>query len=531
MSPDGSMVVFAAREGSDPAVLHLRHLSNPYSTPIAGTETGLYPFWSVDSRSIGFGTEDGRLRKVPVAGGPAVTLCDAGNMKGATTNADGVILFAPESGSGIFRVSESGGTAVELTSVDWDAGYDSHRHPRFLPDGEQFLYLARRTGAQTEEHHIYLAALAGGEPQLIARSQTQAEYSRGHLLTVRERTLLATPFDPASAEVGEAIPLVEDIVVDSGASLGLFSSTDAGMLLYMVGAENMEQSLEWVGAGNTRLGQLGDPGRLVRPRVSPDGRLAVVEIRDADPNESDLWLVDLENGLRTRFTFEPGYEGTATWTPDGRHVVYAAVQDSLSRIVIRPVEGTGTPSVLYEFEGELGVTDIAPDSATILFVQRDAETDYNIYSLPLEGGTPTLLLETPLVDYSARLSPDGRWMVYGSGRGTNWDVYVRPVSGGERRWQINRDPGLYPFWGPGGDRIYYVSTNGSLQQVEVDGGSSTFRSGAPIDFAMISPPGAGGVYVSMHPDGERLLVVSGELSDNESADLQLVTDWQRGLAK
>jgi Tol biopolymer transport system component len=187
--------------------------------------------------------------------------------------------------------------------------------------------------------------------------------------------------------------------------------------------------------------------------------------------------------------------------------------------------------VLYEFEGELGVTGIAPDGATILFTQRDPETTFDIYSLPMEGGTPTLVLETPLVDYSASFSPDGRWMAYGSGQGMNWDVFVRPVAGGDRRWQINQETGLYPFWSPSGDRIYYVRSNGDLQWVEVDGASSTFRSGAAERFATISPPGAGGRYVSMHPDGDRILAVSGELSDSESAVLQLVTDWQRGLMR
>ncbi len=531
ISPDGSMVVFAVREGSSQTVLHLRRLATPYSTPLTGTEEGLYPFWSADSRTIGFGTVDGRLRRVPVAGGPPVTLCDAANMKGSTTNADGVVLFAPAAGTGIHRVSSAGGTPVEITTVDQDAGHDSHRHPRFLPDGEHFLYLARSTGGQIDEHEIYLASLDGGEPRLVLRSQTQAEYSRGHLLSVREGTLLATPFDPSSAELGEPIPLVEDILVDTGAALGVFSANDDGSLVYMVRTGGAEQFLEWVGLDDEPLGRVGDPGGLERPRISPDGRQAVVEVYGDDPGEGDLWLVDLENGLRTRFTFEPGYEGSAEWTPDGTRVVYTAFADSVARIVVRPVEGTGDASVLYEFEGEVAPTGVTPDGNTVLLNQRNPETDFDLYSLPMDGGTPTLLVETSLIDYSAAVSPDGRWMVYGSGQGSEWDVYVRPLSGGERRWQINREPALYPFWGARGERIYYVLTNGELRFVEVDGGSSTFRSGAPQRFAAVSPPGAGGVYVSMHPDGERLLTVSGSVAANENSDLQLVTDWTRGLTK
>jgi len=531
VSPDGSMVVFAVRATEGLPTLHLRRLENPYSTPIAGTENGLYPFWTADGLTIGFGTQDGRLRKIPVTGGPAVTLCDAPNMKGGTANADGVILFAPDSGSGIHRVSVSGGESVEIVPLDREAGYDSYRHPRFLPDGRHFFFLARRSGSQMIEHEIFLASLDGAPPRRIATSQSQAEYSRGHLLTVRERTLLASPFDPESGEVGEAMPLVEDILIDTGAAMGLFSGSDDGALVYMVSVGTTERSLEWLGRGDVRLGEVGEPGRFARPRISPDGRQAIVEIHVFDRSESDLWLLDLGTGLRTRFTFEAGLETNAVWAPDGKRILYTAFSDSVSRIVTRPVEGTGTPSIVYEFEGEAAVTAISPDGSTIYLNQLSPETQYDIFSLPIEGGTPTRLLETPMVDYSAKVSPDGRWLVYGSGDGMDWDVYVRPVSGGERRWQVNQGPGLYPFWGPRGDRIYYVGTNGEFVEVQVDGSTSTFRAGEHERFAMITAPAAGGTYVSLHPDGEKLLVVSGELSENESAALQLVTDWPRGLLK
>ena len=531
LSPDGSMVVFTARGSSSAPMLQLRRLDSPSATAIAGTETGLYPFWSVDGGTIVFGTQDGRLRKLPVTGGPAVTLCNAPNMKGGAMNADGVIVFAPNAGSGIHRVSASGGSSVAVTTVEPGAGHDSHRHPRLLPDGEHFLYLARRTAGQTGEHQIYLGSLDGSEPRRIAMSQTQAEYSRGHLLTVRERTLLATPFDPASGELGEAIPLVEDVLIDTAAALGIFSVTEDGELVYMTGAGETEQVLQWLGAGNALLGEVGEPGRLQRPRVSPDGRQAVVEVFGSDSESADLWLVDLASGLRTRFTFEPGYEGNGVWTPDGTGVVYAAVEDSVTRIMARPVEGTGTPTQIHAFDGEATPTGFSPDGGTLYLNVRSAETDWDVYSMPVAGGEPTAIVQTPLIDYGATVSPDGKWLLYSSGSGSNWDVYVRPVSGGDRRWQIDREEGLYPFWGARGESVFYVRTNGDLDRVEVDGRTDTFRSGAPVDFATVTPPSAGGNEVSLHPDGERVLVVSGDLSESETAVLQFVTDWTRGLTK
>jgi Tol biopolymer transport system component len=533
LSPDGTMMAYAARDASGPVTLHLRRLDSPEATVITGTTDAVYPFWSPDSRYIGFAS-DGKLKKVAVSGGPPVTLCPASNMKGGTWNRDDVILFAPDHKSGIHRVPASGGTAVEITTINTDEGENSHREPRFLPDGRRFLFLARMIPAKNDSNRVYIGSLDGSPPQMIATSEAQAEYSAGHLLTVREGVLLATPMDPGTGKLGpDGIPLVENILVLSGGAVcGVYSSTADGMLTYQISTGSAEQFLAWTGPSGTQLGRVGDPGQFRRPRVSPDGTQAVVEIVDPETETADLWLVDLDTGLRTRFTFDPGDELDAVWTPDGKSILYETQVDSTYGVVSRPVEGTGGATVLYQGNQEVSPSGMSPDGSTLMTYREDPDTGYNIYEMAVDTGKMKLLVGDKGLDAGAVVSPDGRWFAYFIHTATdNWEVIVRPMSGGDRQWQVDRDQGVYPFWGPDGKKLFYMDLSGDVMEVPVDGSGSTFRAGAPKLFAQVSSPVPGGVPVSLHPDGDRLLYVGGDVSEDEKGFLRLVTDWPRGLAK
>ena len=532
LSPDGTMVVYSVREESGTIRLHLRRLDRPEATAISGTDGAAYPFWSPDSRFLGF-TADDKLKKVAVAGGPPVTLCTADNLKGGTWNEAGDILFAPSHNSGIHRVAAAGGDPVEVTTLSEDANENSHRHPRFLPDGRQFLYLARVSGNNTAEHRVYVASLDGGEPQILTTSQTAAEYSAGHLLTVREGILLATSFDPDTGELGEnSVPLVEDIlIVSGGAACGVYSPNPDGMLVYQASTGTTERGLEWLSHSSGQSQTLGGTGDLFRPRVSPDGAQAALEITDPDTDTGDLWLVDLETGLRSRFTFEPGEEDNPIWTPDGREILYRAQVDSTVRIMARPVEGTGGAAVVYETQPgrDCEPTSISPDGRTLFFHEEDADGEFDIFTLSLETGEKSPFLDTELTVGGAMISPDGRWVAYHARTSGSWEILVRAVDSGERRWQIDREGGVYPMWNSDGSSLLYVEFSGELSRVSVDGSGGTFRAGAPEPFTRVAAPQGGGIHYSLHPDGDRILHVGGEISEDENGILRLVTDWQRGL--
>ncbi len=528
ISPDGTMVVYVARDAAGTTRLALRRLDSPEETILSGTERSCYPFWSPDSRYIGFGTTDGKLRKVAVAGGPPVTLCAAENLKGGTWNRDGVILFAPSHNTGLFRVSASGGEPVTVTTVGGEGGQNSHRHPRFLPGGKQFLYLGR-TGGQ-EENEIFMGSLNGDPPRKVTTSEAGAEFSGGHLLTVREGILLASPFDIGKGTPGDGVPLAENILLDKGGAWAAFSSTADGMLVYKVSTGSSERALEWLGSADAKAGRIGDPGQIERPRISPDGTRAIVEITDPDTDGSDLWMVELETGLRSRFTFEPGSELSAVWSTDGREVLYVSRQDSTERIVSRPVEGTGGVSVLHEGKGRTVASGMTPDGRTLMLCREDPETAMNLYSLALDTGKLDFVLETDASEFWSVVSPDGRWMAYNRTAGSGFEVIVRPMSGGDRVWQVDQGGGLYPLWGPDGNTLFYLTVTGDIMAVPVDGSGPTFRAGAPVPHAKVGAPEPEGPHISLHPDGKRILHVNGGASEDESGYLRLVTDWRRGLA-
>jgi serine/threonine protein kinase/Tol biopolymer transport system component len=532
LSPDGTMVAFCARDESGTVRVYLRRLDSPDATAVSGTEGAAYPFWSPDSRFIGFQADD-KLKKVAVAGGPPVTLCTSTNMKGGTWNESGDILFAPDHRSGIHRVAATGGDPVQLTQIPEGGEENSHRHPRFLPDGKQFLFLARLSNPTEGEHRVYLGSLDGREPEVVTGSQVAAEYTAGHLLTAREGILLATPFDFRSGALGEnGVPLVEDIlIVSSGAACGNFSPTLDGMLVYQTSSGGAERSLQWAGPTGSQRGSLGDPGDMYRPRVSPDGKQAVVELTDPELDTTDLWLVDLETGLRSRFTFYPGDESNAVWTPDGREILYTAQKDSLNRIMVQPVEGTGSAAAIYEGTRPNALTCVSPDGKSAMLAEETPETDWDIFSLSLETGEKVPVVVEDEGQAGGVISPDGRWLAYLSQTTASIEIIVRPMSGGARRWQIDRAGGVYPFWSPDGSSLLYLEFSGEVTRVPVDGSGATFRAGAPQEFARVNPPNAGGIHVSLHPDGERLLHVGGESAADETGYLHLVTDWQRGLAK
>ncbi len=349
LSPDGTMVTFTAIDDKGVTALYLRYLDQPEAAQLSGTETAAYPFWSADNRYIGFfSMKEGKLRKIAVRGGPPVTLCPASNGKGGSWNKDGVILFAPSHDAVIHRVSDTGGDPIAITK--FQGTEDSHRHPRFLPDGKHFLYLARQPNVGGM-YSIYLASLDSTEtPRVITKSEAQPEYSKGSLLTVREGVLLATPFKLSDEKLTEGgTPLVDNVYVySSGAAVGNYSASTTGMLLYQTGSAVATRFLQSTDLSTNSTSVLGESGQVYFPRISPDGKLAVVEIKSGDDESSDLWLVDLQSGLRTRFTFAKGNESFPTWTPDGKYIIYGASHDSTFQIVKQPLEGTGSATVLVE---------------------------------------------------------------------------------------------------------------------------------------------------------------------------------------
>ncbi|HSM52261.1 MAG TPA: protein kinase, partial [Thermoanaerobaculia bacterium] len=273
LSPDGTRIVFSARDEDGAVRLYLRVLDQPEARVLSGTETAQYPFWSPDSRWIGyFAQQDESMKKVDAAGGPPITLCAAPNGKGGSWGRDDVIVFTPNATTPLHRVSASGGESQPVTEID-RGRHNSHRHPRFLPDGRHFLYIAR--GISSAESVIKVGSLDGGVDRELTAATVQAEFAGGFLFFVRDRSLMAQPFDPKGLVLeGEARPIGEAVLTIPAAALGIYTVSPAGLLAYHTGSVEAAVAPAWYDRTGREVSTLGDPGEYNSVVLSPDGRTA-----------------------------------------------------------------------------------------------------------------------------------------------------------------------------------------------------------------------------------------------------------------
>ncbi len=528
VSPDGRSLAFSAQDPNGDILLYVRRLNAPQAQALSGTDNAAYPFWSPDSRWIGyFNRPEGTLKKIDTNGGPPITLTEASNGKGGTWNDDGVIVFAPEASSPLHRVSSAGGQSVQLTEIDGES-HNSHRHPRFLPGGSQIIFLAR--GNTPAQSSLLVADLENGTTREVMATQTQAEYATGHLLFVRERALMAQPFDPGAARLeGEAAPLAEDVLVIQGASLADFSLSETGILSFATGRSEDQTQLEWRDRIGGEGGTLGDEAPYQTPVLSPDGSLAVVEIVDESTGAEDLWIVDIERGVRTRFTFDSAQDIWPVWSPNGQTVFFSSNRGGNFAIYMKSLEGAGEVEQVIHGDRDLFSTSVFPDG-TQLFVFGPGEgTGTDLFVVALDG-SPELqpYRPTKFNEACADFSPDGRWAVYHSNESGRQEVYVAPFPGPGRRWQVSTDGGVYPTWRGDGSEIIYTQLDGTLRVAAVRAQSESFFVDGDNDLFVIGPPQLGGPHFSVSGDAQRFLVVPPTIQRADSL-LHLLVNWPTAL--
>src|ERR1017187_1381517 len=325
ISPDGRYLVFSAY-GSGGAQLYLRSLDSTSAQALPGTEGAMFPFWSPDSRSIAFFTDD-KLKRIEVSGGTPVTICASTLGRGGSWNQDGTIVAALSYNTGIWRIPASGGTPTPVTIVD-SAHYTSHRWPSFLPDGKHFLYIAVKHNAPTSpETAVFLASLDGKENRLLFHTLSNAVYASGRLLFQRENSLVAQAFDPSSGRFsGEPQTLSENVQFHPGLwRMNLSTSTD-GMLVFASGTTSGTQILTWYDRSGKRLGTVGEQGDFYDLDLSPDDKKVVTT--ELNTATATIWVHDLATNLKTRLTFSGGAHLTPLWSPDGKEVAFTSNQQA-----------------------------------------------------------------------------------------------------------------------------------------------------------------------------------------------------------
>ncbi len=515
VSPDGNRLVFAARAEGQPALLWVRDLAVDQAVPLAGTEGAAYPFWSPDSRAIGF-FADRKLKRTGAAGGHVQSLCDAENGKGGTWNRDGTILFAATFNAGLLRISAAGGTPTAVTTLDTLRGERSHRFPCFLPDGRRFLYLVWSSNP-SEPAVARIGSLRGGEDRLLMPAESNVIYASGHLLFAQGGTLMARRFDPHRCRLaGSAVPVAENLRYLSAATLGIFSASENGILAYQPGDATDVCNLVWLDPTGKRLGTLGDRADYASPQISPDGRRVALEIRDPRSGKTDIWIYEIASGVRTRFTFDPTADEGPLWSPDGQHLIFSCAHKGHLDLYEKSLHGSEPEQLLLETASDKLATSWSADGRFVLYT-----SNADVWVLPLLGERrPYPFLQTPHQEGYATFSPDGRWVVYQSNESGQSEIYATPFPGPGRKWQITTAGGWYPSWPREIDRIGYITLDGVLTSVEIRTEGGTFQVGTPVARYDVR----GLVDGAATPDGQRFLVLA-PAESKKGEHLNLVINW------
>ncbi len=548
VSPDGRRVAFTATDASGKTQLWVRALDALAAQTLAGTEGASYPFWSPDSRSIGF-FAGGTLQKIEASGGPPQTLARAPTGRGAAWSREGVIVFAPSSSGALLQVPAAGGEPKPVTQLDASRQETSHRWPQFLPDGRRFLHFI--VSSQQREHWgIYLGSLDSKEEmdskktRLVATDSSAAfagpATGRGYLLFLRERALMAQRFDPGKLELsGEAFPVAEPVGVETGFWRARFSVSESGVLVYDSSGGGNRQ-LVWMDHGGKRLETVGALGAYWQLDLSPDGRRVAAMRSDPQTGDSDIWLFDVARAASSRFTFHPAIEGFPVWSPDGSRIAFYSTRDGPWNLYQKAASGTGEDESLLKTQADKWPTDWSRDGRFLLFGESDAKTRMDLWVLPLTAETkdagrkPMPFLRTEFHERNGRFSPDGKWVAYDSNESGRYEVYVReflpgqPASGG--KWPVSTGGGVGPRWRGDGKELFYLAPDRKLMAVEVKAGTR-FEAEIPRPlFQTRVFTGAPGAGYAVTGDGQRFLILSeAEGAAGEPATVFL--NWPAALNK
>jgi eukaryotic-like serine/threonine-protein kinase len=536
LSPDGTRLVFCARDASGRASLHLRPLDSLAAQPLAGTEGASFPFWSADGRHVGFFVA-GKLKKIDASGGPPETVCAASNGRGGTWNRDGVIVFAPDLYGGLQRVSSAGGAPAALTTLDASRKQNSHRWPVFLPDGRHFVYWAGGplNASQVKTDGIYLGSLDGKTSSFVVQADSDALYTPpGYLLYLRDQSLMAQPFDAGRlALAGEAFPVAEQVANPQNFRRGCFTVAEDGTLAYQTGDIGLVQAV-WVDANGRQVGTVGEPRGLEGIRLSPDGTRLAEHTAEANSKNADVWIVDLARGVRTKFTFGSSLHLNPVWSPEGSRIVFTSNDQGHLDLYVKGASGAGDAEPLVVSDATKYPTDWSRDGRflAVNVIDPARRTGTDIWILSMSGERKfSPFLATEFNEGNATFSPDGRWLAYQSNASGRAEVYVTPFPGPGGKWQVSQEGGAQAMWRRDGAALYFRSLDGRIMEASIAESGEAVAVGTPRELfqAQLAGFSTGTWAYAVPPKGDRVLVLRSQ--QNGPAPLTLVTNWTAALRK
>jgi Tol biopolymer transport system component len=518
ISPDGTKVAFAAAEGEN-RMLWVRPLGSSSAQPLRGTNGAAWPFWSPDSRFVCF-FANGKLRKIDVAGGAPITVCNAPTGRGGSWGSQDVIVFAPGRSSGLQRVPASGGEPVTAMEPDSTLGEMSMRWPHFLPNGEHFLYTSQQT-----EDAVYVGSLDGSLRKRLLDVNTTTAYTNGHMLYVRDNVLMAQPFDLGRLELtGDGFSVADPVMRSDSWSRAGFTVSDNGLLMYLEDAGSVGTALAWYERDGRPLDTVETPTFVDDIVLSRDDKMLAIALA-GEQGGIDVWTYDLGRELLSRLTFAEDVDDPV-FSPDGQYVVYALAGD----LYVKRASGAGEERLLLKTNDDKVTCEWSPDGKLVVYMDNTGETLEDLWAVPSDGsGKPFAILKTPFRDMMGQISPDGRWITYVSNESGDLHVYVQNFPELTGKWQISREPATMPRWRGDGKELFFVSMKRELKAVTIDGSGSSLQVGdveTLFDTKIRSSMATRTHQWVVSSDGQRFLVAEAPASAaGWAATARLVINW------
>jgi len=485
----------------------------------------------------------GKLKRIEIAGGAPLTLGDAPEAPVSPTgtwNRAGVILFG--GGSGLQRVSASGGGVTLLTKVDTKTE-TGHGYPQFLPDGNRFLYFV--ASADPSVQGVYASSLDHPDQRTqIVRTDTKAVYVPprasypGYLLWMQESTLLAQRFDVGKlTRQGDPVSVAEQVARNNGAQSvrAHYWASDAGMLIYFSSVGESSRPVLWF-TRDGKQSEAAPAGVTTAVALAPGAERMALQRRDIGSRNADVWVREFARGVMTRLTFDAAQDGLPVWSPDGKWIAFSSDREGgVQQIYRKEASGAGKEERLTEGPTPKQLLDWSRDGRFLLYRDNDPKTGRDLVALPLEGDRkPIPVVHTQFMESTGAISPDGRWVAYASNDSGDNQVYIQAFSGSaggpSGRWQISTGGGYDVKWRGDGKELYYISPNREMMAVALKASPQGIQAETPR--ALFSPdfdPTSLRQF-DVTPDGQRFLMVVNAQPQSEAA-LTVVANWQAALRK
>jgi serine/threonine-protein kinase len=513
VSPDGSRIVFIGRDAAQQTALFMRSFDREEPVQIAGTVNAAQPFFSPDGTTLGF-AQDGALRKVAMAGGAVVTICDCGSNSGSW-GADEYIYYTAN--GALFRVRAAGGQP-ETVAVPDTAKQEALRWADALPDGSGVLVTLVRSSSPS----LAFVSLPDGRLHELGQGGMNPRWVEGDYLVFLQTdgTLFAAPFDRKGPRIGTLVPIAEQVRAGPAfpAKLGLSRN---GVLAYL-GGQAQSRELVLVTPDGRETIFPGPDRFFLRQRFSPDGRRLAVQIVELSARiSSDIWIAELATGNLTRVTFDSTSSDPA-WTPDGRHLVYKGLGGTLFRIA---TDGSGVAeSLLARPNTSTQEIAVSSDGKLLVFRDSDGRTRRDVWVATLD--TPRTLrplLKTPFEERGIALSPDGRWLAYTSNESGTNEIFVRRLEEGSGRWKASRGEAREPRWGPDGRELFYRVGDSLMSATATLSAEPSFAAPRPVLVGRFSSDQHNPTW-DISPDGKQFVFTRNK-GETDSPRMTVLLNW------